>query len=249
MDQEQYIIGSATGVDVTLKLAGAGSRSYAFLIDWHIRLLLSLAWFVCAALLARGTLRMGPGTPQASSAFYAVAVLPALVIYFFYHPILEIIMRGRTPGKRMAGVRIVTRTGGAPGTGALLVRNVFRIIDQAPLFYMVGLLTSLFTTQRVRIGDLAAGTLLIVDSGRAATSLAQLSALAHSSTLSPAVLDVANDLLLRWKELEEGPRANLARKLLVRITPDIDQAQLALLDDASLGTQLQALLRGEAPRQ
>ena len=48
-------------------------------------------------------------------------------------------MRGRTPGKRMAGVRIVARDGGAPSVGALLVRNVFRLIDSLPLLYGVGL--------------------------------------------------------------------------------------------------------------
>ena len=41
-------------------------------------------------------------------------------------------MRGRTPGKRIAGVRLVTREGDIPGVGALLLRNVFRLLDSLP---------------------------------------------------------------------------------------------------------------------
>ena len=47
-------IASATGVDLHLNIAGPGARSYAFVIDWHIRLLLALAWLALVALLLFG---------------------------------------------------------------------------------------------------------------------------------------------------------------------------------------------------
>src|SRR5580658_2063843 len=141
MDREQVRIAGLTGVEITLDVAGAGSRSFAFIIDWHIRVLGALAWLLLVPVLIRGS---GAGPKL----LVAIVSLPALAIYFLYHPILETFTRG-TPGKRMAGVRIVTRKGGTPSAGALLVRNLFRLIDSLPAFYLVGLLASLLSEQRV----------------------------------------------------------------------------------------------------
>ena len=74
---------------------------------------------------------------------YYIVVLPSLALYFLYHPILEVLMKGRTPGKRIAGVRLVKRDGGVPGVGALLIRNVFRLIDSLPFAYCIGLATTI----------------------------------------------------------------------------------------------------------
>src|ERR1700722_16864228 len=243
MDQGRYTIRSATGVDVELAIAGAGSRSYAFLIDWHIRVLLALAWFACAAVIARGVHPFtAPGRP--SIGYMLGAVMPAIIIYFLYHPVLEVLMHGRTPGKRTAGVRIVTRGGGTPGAGALLIRNLFRLIDSAPAFYMFGLLTCLFPPQRVRIGDLAAGTLLVIDRGASVSSLAQLRALSSASKLDPATLDVIAELLSRWTELTAQRRSALARTLLQRVDAGQDVTQLAALSSQELRERLERRLRG-----
>ncbi|HUY83719.1 MAG TPA: RDD family protein, partial [Steroidobacteraceae bacterium] len=88
-----------------MALAGPGSRSYAFLIDWHIRVLAALLW-IFVAILAR------PPSWSLSSPAIRIAILPALAIYFLYHPVVELLMRGQTPGKRRAGVRVVARGGG-----------------------------------------------------------------------------------------------------------------------------------------
>ena len=52
MTAETLVVTSPTGVDVELAIAGPGSRAYAFLIDWHIRLLLAITWYAAAAILA-----------------------------------------------------------------------------------------------------------------------------------------------------------------------------------------------------
>ena len=72
-------------------------------------------------------------------------------------------MSGRTPGKRLAGVRVLTPEGLVPTTGALLTRNVFRIIDSMPLLYVVGLLFVFFSKRHLRLGDLAAGTVIAME--------------------------------------------------------------------------------------
>ncbi|MDP9007127.1 MAG: RDD family protein [Pseudomonadota bacterium] len=94
MTDDRLTVHSVTGVDLTLSIAGPGTRSYAFVIDWHIRLLLASAWLLLAYYVFHMTLNLK--TPGA-----LLSVLPAAIIYFLYHPILEVAMQGRTPGKRM----------------------------------------------------------------------------------------------------------------------------------------------------
>ena len=141
--------------DTELPIAGLGGRSYAFLLDWHIRAVAGLAWYVASAFTLDRTLIPAETDPS----FWWAAVAPAASIYLLYHAGFEI-LTGGTPGKRRAGIRIVDRNGNTPGVGALLVRNVLRPVDSL-VFYAAGLASVLLTRQAVRIGDLAAGTLLI----------------------------------------------------------------------------------------
>ncbi len=244
MAAEELTVTGLTGVEMTLTVAGPGTRSYAFIIDWHIRILLALAW-VLLGLLVRLALPRGPATPLTpltSGLFVGAVFTPAAIIYFLYHPVLEVLMRGRTPGKRMAGTRLVTREGTTPGTGALLMRNLFRLIDSLPFVYTVGLVCCLATAQRVRIGDLAAGTVLVMDGTPPTKSLRRLGTLLQSSRLGPEALALVEDLLERWPELESDRRFTLARTVISRLDAGVDPKALAGLDEAALHSRLQALL-------
>jgi len=155
------VVESATGVEVHLRLAGPGARSLAYVIDWHLRLVLGLSWFVVAAMTYNGAPSLLPHVVDPS--WVAVVAAPAAAIYLLYPCVLELVMRGSTPGKRMARIRISARNGGVPSMGALLMRNIFRLIDSLPVAYGVGLLAVMLTPEHVRIGDLAAGTLLVYE--------------------------------------------------------------------------------------
>ncbi|HTV79250.1 MAG TPA: RDD family protein [Steroidobacteraceae bacterium] len=243
MNADALVVSSPTGVDVELAIAGPGSRAYAFLIDWHIRLLVALGWLAAFAIAVRVFhWRGGSSTTVA----FLLSFFPALLIYFLYHPVLELAMRGRTPGKRMAGVRIVDRQGGTPSSLALLIRNAFRLIDCLPAFYGVGLAITIFSAQRVRLGDLAAGTLLVHDGDRESRALSQLGALSLNPSLDAATLALGNDLLLRWQELESLTRRRLAHQLLSRIAPAATPPgpRADTLDDAQLRQQLRDALSG-----
>jgi uncharacterized RDD family membrane protein YckC len=231
-----HLLGSSpTIVDreqaAALDVAGPGSRSYAFIIDWEYRVLLALAWFCGAWLLS-----------QPTALPLQAAVVPALAIYLLYHPVLEVLMHGRTPGKRRAGVRIVMRDGSAPDVGALLIRNAMRLLDSLPLFYVVGLVSCLITTQRVRIGDLAAGTVLVHDGAAAEASRAQLASLGAQSGLSAPLVELTRDVLERWPRLEVSNRDALARSILSRIDSAASAEQLATMSDAELLQRLRQLL-------
>ncbi|HXY97587.1 MAG TPA: RDD family protein [Steroidobacteraceae bacterium] len=207
-------VDSVTGIDVSLAVAGPGARSYAFLIDWHIRLILAFAWFAFGALLFNGRMSLAvPATPN--SRWFVLVLLPAAAIYFLYHYVLELAMHGRTPGKRAAGVHIVTRDGSAPGVGALLTRNVFRLIDCLPICYGVGLVAVAVTREHLRIGDMAAGTLLVYERAAAAPPAEFL----NHATLDATGMEIVQELLARWGALDPEARVALARRVLSRYAP------------------------------
>ncbi len=212
------VVDSVTGIDVSLPVAGPGARAYAFLVDWHIRVILALGWFVLGALLYNGRFSLSPPLTNDVRWFGAV-VAPALAIYFLYHHAVELAMRGSTPGKRMAGVRIVARDGGAPSAGALLTRNVFRLVDSLPLFYGVGLVAVVLTRDNLRIGDMAAGTLLVFE---------------HADARLPTPAGDA-------QRLSRLDAAGAARQVLARYGADL--AESGNHDDAAWRTRLERLAR------
>lgn len=177
--------------------AGPGSRCYAFAIDWHVRVLAALAWILAAELALRPSL-------TAVTRPTLIMLVPAGALYFLYHPVLELIWRGQSPGKRYAGLRVVDRGGGVPSRRQILIRNLFRLIDSLPLFYAVGLISCFITAESVRLGDLAAGTLLVED--------------AVAPAADPADgREIARGLLERWGSMAPARRRELARALLDRV--------------------------------
>jgi hypothetical protein len=126
------------------------------------------------------------------------------------------------------------------------LRNVFRLIDSLPATYMVGLTTCFLTPQRIRIGDMAAGTLLVLDNAAAEEALLRIEKLAANSTLSLDALELVDQLLERWDSLESDNRVHIARSLLARLNPREDSANLAELNDAKLRSKLRALLGSDA---
>ncbi|HKZ72957.1 MAG TPA: RDD family protein [Steroidobacteraceae bacterium] len=205
---------SATGVELRLSVAGPGARAYAYVIDWHVRLILVSAWYVLAALTYNRRFSITPPLDP-DGAWFGLVVAPAAALYFLYHVVLEIGMRGRTPGKRIAGVRLVTHDGGTPTAGAIVTRNVFRLIDSFPVFYGVGLAAAMLTRNRVRIGDLAAGTLLVYERENPQL-LEHVEPAAFAGRLGAHDIEVMNELLQRWDELAADARARIARELLAR---------------------------------
>lgn len=228
------VIDSVTGIDVSFAVAGPGARSYAFVVDWHIRLILALCWYASAALIYNGQLSLSaPLSPHGR--WFGLVLIPAAAIYFLYHYALELAMRGRTPGKRMAGVHLVARNGGAPSAGALLTRNVFRLIDSLPVAYGVGLLAVILTREHLRVGDMAAGTLLVYERAAAAPPVQANAA----GPVDAAGMEIVQELLERWTALDPGARAQLARRVLERYAPGGDDAAAA---DAALRQRLERLL-------
>ena len=97
---------------------------------------------------------------------WAVAIVIFIIFLLFwgYFTLFEAFWNGRTPGKRVARIRVIQRSGRAIGLFESMARNLVRYIDMQPFpFYAVGVIAIFATRQHQRLGDLAAGTLVVRD--------------------------------------------------------------------------------------
>lgn len=135
------------GVDLLLSPAGPLVRARAFAVDLALRVALSL---LVVGLLGRlGDLGIGLG------------LILLFLLNWGYMVLFEVLNQGRSPGKQWLGLRVVHEDGTPVGWGAALLRNLLRFVDMLPLGYCCGLLASLASPRFQRLGDLAAGTLVI----------------------------------------------------------------------------------------
>jgi uncharacterized RDD family membrane protein YckC len=149
--EDRITVATPEGIELTLALAGAGSRFIAIVIDMALQLVL----IVLAALAALDLVGGGVG-----EALLAIAAFAALYLYYI---LFEVLAAGRTPGKRVTHLRVVRAQGAPVDLPASAIRNLLRLIDLLPAAYLVGLLSILVTQRNQRLGDLAAGTLVIRD--------------------------------------------------------------------------------------
>ena len=203
------------------KVAGPARRFLAYLLD----LLLCYAVFAAVAFLVMLATFGSGGIEGAADGAMGTGIGLLLVILFaiqwVYFAVLEA-WHGRTPGKRALGLRVVTATGRPIGFRAAALRNVMRAADALPLTYSAGLLSiaglaSMSTTRRFqRLGDLVAGTIVIVpERAHAATPLI-LFPPAQAYELAQLPDDVRLDADERQAIemfLRRGPRLGRARQL------------------------------------
>ncbi|MGE5591794.1 MAG: RDD family protein [Bacillota bacterium] len=155
MDEQVSVI-TPESVGFSLEVAGLGSRFLALLLD-------SLFKGVVVAIIVALTVLSAPGMGGGvlTGVFMAVGLVLAGLVAALYHAVLEAAWSGRTPGKRIMGLRVVKDSGVPIGFLDALIRNLLRIVDYLPSFYLVGVITIFATPRHKRIGDLAAGTVVI----------------------------------------------------------------------------------------
>lgn len=143
-----YRIATPEGIELSLRLAGPVPRALAWLIDfaWRFGAFLVLS-FVFG--LLGGGFAMG------------LILITLFVLEWIVPAVLEARWDGATPGKRALGIRVL-RDDGSPLTfGPAFIRNILRTADFLPGFYAGGLACTLLHPQFKRIGDLAAGTIVV----------------------------------------------------------------------------------------
>ena len=143
-----------------MPLAGIGSRFIAILLD-------TLIWGAGLLVLALVLWVFRPALQAFSNLSYQWAValftFALFLLNWGYFTLFEAFANGRTPGKRIVRIRVIQRSGRAIGLFESMARNFIRYIDQIPFFYAVGVICMFTTRQHQRLGDLAAGTLVVRD--------------------------------------------------------------------------------------
>ncbi len=150
-------VATPEGIELTLRLAGPVPRALAWAVDLVIRIAILIAISMAAAQFGRA----GVGVVLLS-AFFVEWLLPAW---------LEAVW-GRTPGKRLFGLVVLNDDGTPLRWPGALTRNLLRAVDFLPLLYGVGLVTMLSNREFKRLGDLAAGTVVVYQGEKSETARA-----------------------------------------------------------------------------
>ena len=211
-------IDTPEGVPLELTLAGVGSRFSAALIDGFIQ---GVTLVVIGVLV---------GVAGSSGPVVAIGLISGFLVFFGYDVLFETKASGRTPGKRVTGLRVVRVGGGPVDFRTSAVRNLLRIIDLLPGTYLVGIITILASRRNQRLGDLAAGTLVLREV-KASVPVAPVGAPAAELVESVGDWDVsavtAEEMATVRRFLERRPgltpqaRARLAGELAGRLLPKV----------------------------
>ncbi|MBV8726357.1 MAG: RDD family protein [Candidatus Eremiobacteraeota bacterium] len=217
------------------ELAGLGSRFLAVILDMLIQIVcaLALVWAMTALALRfpSESARSSLSDRTVESLAIAIVILLAFLIFFGYFIIFEVTWNGQTPGKRLIGIRVV-RDGGYPVDFiSSLVRNLIRVLEVGLGFYALSAISTLLSAQNKRLGDFAAGTIVVRDT-RIAVPLAPIQPRSEVR-LNEEERSLANRFLERRSVLALHQRRELAAQIAGVFRGRVGQ-QLASLDDEAL---------------
>ncbi|MHB8178253.1 MAG: RDD family protein [Vulcanimicrobiaceae bacterium] len=221
-------------VTLTYDLAGIGSRMLAVMIDLGIQIVLAAAIFgglAYAGSRLPKTSHTLPAEQRLGMAIgIALLVVILFVIFFAYFIVFEAYMGGQTPGKRALSLRVV-RDGGFPLdlTGSI-IRNILRIAEMLLGFYILSAISALLSSENKRLGDFAAGT-IVVREGRIAPPTGSC---AGGSWLDAERRAIVLGFLARRATLDPQARRSLAARLAASIRADAPPELYALDDEALL---------------
>jgi uncharacterized RDD family membrane protein YckC len=162
--EEQFVISTPEQVAFHYETAGLGSRFVAALIDHLILgLVLTLLNFAVFMLIPAFITSSFEGNNDGGTVMLVLAlvVLINFLVLFGYFLLFETVWKGQTPGKRQGRLRVLKRNGEPIGAGEAAIRNLVRLVDFLPGFYGIGLVVMFADKEVRRLGDFAAGTIVV----------------------------------------------------------------------------------------
>lgn len=221
MQSPDYSISTPENVDLHLELAGIGNRVLATMIDTILSGLVIVAVGLSCIIIGfilDQTHVFSASRNQVLMVAAMIAMFAAFIVQFGYHIFFEGAWHGQTPGKKVAQIRVIEANGQPVGWAAVCIRNLVRTIDVGIL--LIGLLVMLIDKNERRLGDLAAGTLVIrerktdISSGDVKLLTgAQPDSLLDIGRVTPEEYDLLARFLKRRLTLAPGHRPAIAKKL------------------------------------
>jgi uncharacterized RDD family membrane protein YckC len=161
---EQYQ--TSEKVKVNFEIAGISYRIVSFILDALIQGAIFFIFYIIIFVLILGGIAVNE-IVQFQTDSYAAVVLVLLMLggiaITAYRMIFELVWKGQTPGKRILNIRVVRDDGSYVNAFAVILRNIFRIIDMLPISHLVGVITMIISKKNKRIGDIVAGTIVIAE--------------------------------------------------------------------------------------
>ncbi|HEX3245360.1 MAG TPA: RDD family protein [Chloroflexota bacterium] len=192
---DDYRLVLPENVELVFQVAGVGSRTMAAIVDYVVLyggVLAAVIGFSLNRAFLRGLIRSLPLPPWVTDFGEAGALAIVVLLVFFawwgYFLLFEMLWNGQTPGKRVFHLRVVRRDGQPISPTASLVRNVVRAAD---MFFLLGLVVMIIDRQSRRLGDLAAGTLVIREPTGGGRALIEGVALPDNSLLAAKLAPLA----------------------------------------------------------
>jgi uncharacterized RDD family membrane protein YckC len=206
---DQLTIETPEQVAIRFPIAGIGSRFLAVLADTLLQALAyTVVGFIIFLVVSSIPTTHSPsasstsfgGTPTAVKWMIAAIILFHFLLYWGYFTLFEAFWNGQTPGKRFCKLRVIRDSGRQITLFESMTRNLVRVIDFMPGIYAVGLITMLCNRSNKRLGDLAAGTLVVHERaieqpiwGGSATRTFTAAAFAASAPTEPVATPLAVD--------------------------------------------------------
>jgi uncharacterized RDD family membrane protein YckC len=216
--EERLIIDTPEQISLELPVAGLGSRFLAVAVDTVLQALLLVTGALVAALSLSRPLRLVQlaGPPM--------AILFTFCVYWGYFAFFETIWSGQTPGKRLAGIRVIHESGRPISWYEAVGRNVLRAVDFLPAMYGVGVITMMLNRHSRRVGDYVAGTVVVYDTlagrkrpGRYDT-MSSAGPGAPLARITAPELELIETYLRRRGDLDWMVREEMADQIIRRIT-------------------------------
>lgn len=219
------IVKTPESVAFSYDLAGLGSRFLAVTIDLVIQLLL-LAGVIWGAALSK----------QVRTPATAIVVAVIFIIFFGYFIVFEAFWNGRTPGKRLMGLRVVRDAGYPLDITSAVIRNFVRIGEFSLGFYAISALACILSRENKRLGDFAAGTLVVRDAPVAAPAnvRSECEPAARSGMITAQEYALIDRFVARRASLAPPVRVRMAAQLAARVRSRVSYDLQQLPDDELL---------------
>jgi len=239
---EKLTIETPEQIALEFPLAGVGSRFLAIAWDTLLQTLL-VAGIVIAALIIRFFALPPAGAGSLGTWTVAVGLAIVFLIYSAYFAVFEALWNGQTPGKRLVGLRVIDVTGRPVTVYAVIIRNLLRLVDQLPGFYALAIASVLLTERNQRLGDLAAGTVVVHDRVESPVATPGPAAAARHGAhrLTQEEIVLIEGFLRRRGDLDPLVRLQHARQIASRMAARLELG--AVDDEERLLEQLAAEYR------
>jgi uncharacterized RDD family membrane protein YckC len=243
--QDFDVIETPENVELEQRLAGMGSRFIAGLVDTLI--ILGTIVLVVLLLIISGLvlIDLGDAVMNPGALVLTALIIFVFLVYWGYFVFFEMRTNGQSPGKKRMKIRVVKEGGGAIGFTDIAIRNLLRVVDVLPMGYAVGGVCMFVTRKTQRLGDLAAGTVVLSEQKSDYSAMADKSGKKDWETdvtarhlrateLKPQEYQVLMNYRLRRSELSLEARERILPKLLA---PIVQRMNVSLPEPSMAGME------------